>query len=397
MAAARSLGDTRRMSGRQLLGQSVERHHPGGRHRGGLRTDASQDDRPFAVPGGVEPVGDARILMGHHHPHLPVIVHDGLEAVEAGLMVAVVDRLPPDVPQRVAPVQALRRRDLDDQRLVGRQLPRTDDRTVLGRRPHGRSVQGREEGVGCLGIGEPQEEVQVLLHEVAQGDDLTGHGRLRLLRCVLFEAGGTRKRLDGHGDGNLVLPVVEEVPDHQHGGALVEGEPVALVGLGREDDLELPVGTQLELVDQGVGRGSHPRHDLQSHVPGRTPVAPQAVGGPALQGRADVDAVRALHAPLVGGVHARGLHRRHPVQPPSQKLVDTHPQQDEQVAEAGGHVHRVVGDRVGEHDVAGCSERVQQVVPRLTGVEILAGGIAGGGRLAHREGEPSRILERTHD
>ena len=33
--------------------------------------------------------------------------------------------------------------------------------------------------------------------------------------------------------------------------------------------------------------------------------------------------------------------------------------------EAGGHVHRIVGDGVGQHDVAGPPERVQQVVPRL--------------------------------
>ena len=120
MAAARSLGETRRVSG----GNSSASRSNGTTlvvgHRGGLRADASQDDRPLAVPGGVEPIGDARVLMGHHHPHLPVVVHHGLKAVEARLVVAVVDRLPPDVAQRVAPVQALRRRDLDDQRLIGR-------------------------------------------------------------------------------------------------------------------------------------------------------------------------------------------------------------------------------------------------------------------------------------
>ena len=50
-----------------------------------------------------------------------------------------------------------------------------------------------------------------------------------------------------------MLPVVEEVADHQHGGAFIEGEPVALVALGREDDLELPVRTQIELVEERVG------------------------------------------------------------------------------------------------------------------------------------------------
>ena len=41
-------------------------------------------------------------------------------------------------------------------------------------------------------------------------------------------------------------------------------------------------------------------------------------------------------------------------------------------------------------------QRVQQMAPRLARVEIMVGGIARRGRLADREGEPSRILERTH-
>ena len=250
--------------------------------------------------------------------------------------------------------------------------------------------------MGASGLEKPRKKFEVLLQEVTQGDHLTGHGRLRLRRSALFDGHGTRERLDGHGDGHLMLPVVEEVADDQHGGALVEGDPVALVGVGREDDLELPVRPQLELVDQRIGARGHPRHDLQAHIAGGAPFPPQSVGRPALERRSHVDAVRALHAPLVGGVHARGLHRRDLVQPPSQELVDTHAQQDEEVAEAGGHVHRLVGDGVGQHDLAGPPERVQQVVPRLTGFEILAGGIAGRGGLAHRKGEPGRVLERTH-
>ena len=177
MTAARSLG--RHASGAVHGNSSASRSNgttSGGRHRRGVGPDAAQDDRPLAVPGGVQPVGDARILVGDHHPHLPVVVHHGLVAVEARLVIAVVDRLPPGVPERVAPVETLRRRHLDDQRLVGGQLPRADDRTVLGRRPHGRAVQGRQEGIGRLGIGEVQEEAQVLLEEVAQGDHLAGHG-----------------------------------------------------------------------------------------------------------------------------------------------------------------------------------------------------------------------------
>ena len=252
--------------------------------------------------------------------------------------------------------------------------------------------------LGASGLEKPRKKCQVLLQEVAESDHLTGHGGRGVdRRARLRRSPRTRERLDGHGHRDLVLPVVEEVADHQHGGPLVEGEPVALVGLGREDDLELPVRAQLELVDQGIGRRPHPGHDLQSHIPSRAPVAPQPVGHAALERRPHVDAVGALHAPLVGGVHARGLHRRHLVQPPSQELVDSHTQQDEEVAEAGGHVHRFVGDGVGQYDVTGPLEGVQQVAPRLAGVEVLAGGVAGGRGLADREREPRRILERTHE
>ena len=41
-----------------------------------------------------------------------------------------------------------------------------------------------------------------------------------------------------------------------------------------------------------------------------TPAAPQPVGGASGEGRPGVDAVGALHAPLVGGIHAGRLDRR---------------------------------------------------------------------------------------
>ena len=47
-----------------------------------------------------------------------------------------------------------------------------------------------------------------------------------------------------------------------------KGSQLPSCALGREDDFELPVRAQFELVDQGVGGGTHAGHDLQSDVPG---------------------------------------------------------------------------------------------------------------------------------
>ena len=112
---------------------------------------------------------------------MPSSSTDRLVPVEAALVRAVVDRLPPWVPERVAPVQALRGRDLHDQGLVGCELPRPDDRAVLRRRAHGGPVEGREERVGGLGPGELQEELEVGDDEVAEGDQLPGHDGPRVL------------------------------------------------------------------------------------------------------------------------------------------------------------------------------------------------------------------------
>ena len=133
------------------------------------------------MAGRVEPVGDPGIFVGDDHPQDAVVVDRRLVPVEAALMGAVVDGLPPRIPERIAPVETLRGRDLHHERLVGRQLPRPDHRAVLRRRAHGRAVEGRQERVRRLRPGELEEEVQVGHDEVAQGDQLPGHHRPRVL------------------------------------------------------------------------------------------------------------------------------------------------------------------------------------------------------------------------
>ena len=128
MVSWRSSGETaacRRWQRRPDVG---EREHPGRRHRRRLGADAAQDHRARAVPGRVEPVGDARVVVRDDGPHDPVVVDHGLVPVEAALVPGVVDGLPPRVAQRVAPVEALRRRDLDQERLVGCRAPRIRSR-----------------------------------------------------------------------------------------------------------------------------------------------------------------------------------------------------------------------------------------------------------------------------
>ena len=114
--------------------------------------------------------------------HDPVVVHLRLVPVEAALVPPVVDRLPPGVAQREAPVQALRRRDLHEEGLVRAQLPGPDHGPVLGRSAHGGPVEGREEGVGGVRPRELQEEIEVGDDEVTQRDQLAGDDRPWVLR-----------------------------------------------------------------------------------------------------------------------------------------------------------------------------------------------------------------------
>ena len=63
------------------------------------------------------------------------------------------------------------------------------------------------------------------------------------------------------------------------------------------------------------------------------------------------------------------------------------------MAEARRHVGRVARDVVGQHDLGGPAQAVEQVGPRASRQEVVRGGVPGAGRLADRVRHPGRIDE----
>ena len=76
---------------------------------------------------------------------------DGLEPVQARLVVGIVDGLPPVVAERHAPVESFGRLHLDHERLVVVELPGSPHRHVLGRGTHVGECRGLAEDVETLG------------------------------------------------------------------------------------------------------------------------------------------------------------------------------------------------------------------------------------------------------
>ena len=147
--AWRSAAVTRGVDGARAPSRSSNLHHPGRRHGGVVGPDPANHAGAAAVAAGIEPVGHARIPVGHHAAEHPVVEH-ALMAVERGLVVGVVDRLPPLVADGDAPVKRGRRRDLDDERLVVGQVPRTPHRHVVGGAADVGTHHRRPEGVHPL-------------------------------------------------------------------------------------------------------------------------------------------------------------------------------------------------------------------------------------------------------
>ena len=73
---------------------------------------------PSLCPAVSSQFRDTRVMVRDHDTQHAVVVDHGLMPVQARLMPGVVDRLPPRVPERVAPVETLRRLDLDDERFI---------------------------------------------------------------------------------------------------------------------------------------------------------------------------------------------------------------------------------------------------------------------------------------
>ena len=199
--------------------------------------------------------------------------------------------------------------------------------------------------------------------------------------------------LNGEGRRHLGVPVVEEMADHQGSGVVGDLQPVSFVGLGREDQVHLAVRAQVQLVEEDVRRRRHAGHGLQADIAGRATVSPEAVGLAAPEARARIDAVGAVHAPLVDRVDARGLDREHGARLFPERIVQPDAEEHEQMTEAGGHVRRVVAAGVGQHHGGGLAQAVEQVGPRTSRQEVVGGGVPGASCLAHRVRHPGRVDE----
>ena len=288
----------------------VELDDAGARDGGGFGSHTAQEHRAVAVSGGVEPVRHAGILRGEHEAHHAVGVHHRLVAVEAGLVAPVVDRLQPGIAQRDAPVDALGRFDLQDQRLIGFEFESSDDGPVLGGRTHGRHVHRWDEVVGLRHRAEVEEELQVVVDELPQRVQLTRDRDVECHRTVLL-LDLVADALDLQRREHLGVPVVQEVSHGQRRMVAGQLQPVPVVLVGREDRLEVAVGIDLEIVDQDIGGGGHPVHRLQSDVASGAPVAEQPVGLAGPEARVHVDAVRAFQAPGHDVVHAGAVDGEH--------------------------------------------------------------------------------------
>ena len=111
-------------------------------------------------------------------------------------------------------------------------------------------------------------------------------------------------------------------------------------------------------------------------------------------GRACVNTVRAVHAPLVDVVDIRRLDCEDRVLVGAEALIDSDAEQSEQVPEPGSHVHRVSGNAVREHDVGCLLQRLHKVAPRTTREQVVGGGVPGAGSLADRVRHPGWVHER---
>ena len=222
---------------------------------------------------------------------------------------------------------------------------------------------------------------------------MTGdHGPRVLRRPVRLLALGADP-LNGKGRRHLGVPVIEEMAHHQCSGVVGDLEPVPFVRLSREDEFHLAVRSQVELVQKDVGRRRHAGHGLQADIAGRAAVSPEAIRLTTAEARARIDAVRAVHAPLVDRVDARGLYGEDRARLFPESIVQPDAEEHQQMTETGGHIRRVVAAGVGKHHGRGPAEAVEQVGPRTSRQEVVGGGVPGASCLADRMGHPRRVDE----
>src|ERR1700676_1253361 len=81
----------------------------------------------------------------------------------------------------------------------------------------------------------------------------------------------------------LGVPVIEKIPHCQRRMVTRQAQPIAVVLVSRQDRLEVPVGADLEIVDEIVGGRRDAVHGLQADVSGSPPAAEESIVSPASQ------------------------------------------------------------------------------------------------------------------
>ena len=344
----------------------------------GLALHPAQADVALVAAGGGEPVRYAGILVRDDDAHRAVALGRRLAAVHAGHVVAVVNRGHPVVVQLKLPVVALRRRELDQQRLVRLHHPVHVVDDAAGRRAD-RALRGRAaEGVRLLAVALlPLAPVVGRVPDpVRRSGEALGHplGRHRLRRPVVADA------LDQHVDRRLGGPVAEELADGEAVHVGHRAKPVPGVLIRADDDLEaaVPVGDEVLAHDPPYLGGLTRRRRLdravgaEHQVVHAAAVAGDAVGLGAVDVGAQVDAVRVVPAVL-----ARRRHRPEEIRVERVGVldVDVEPERDvlREVLEAPRAVERRRGRGIIEDVRPRCLEVVAEALPGLLQHRVVLG------------------------
>ncbi len=201
-------------------------------------------------------------------------------AVERGLVLRVVDRLPPLVPDRQAPIERGRRGELDDEGLVVGEVPRPPHRDVVGRPANVGAHDGRAERVHAVlatHLFDVPPKCGAVAHEPAQRVELAGRAFLRT-RLGSGRGLGLREALDLQSSRLLGAPVVEELADDEGRCPIFEREPVLALALGRQEQLETAVVAEHEVFGDDVADVGDPGHDLEGQEARAAALAPDPIG-----------------------------------------------------------------------------------------------------------------------
>ena len=322
-----------------------------------LGTDATQDHRTVAKARSVKPIGHPGIASAYHHSHQAVGIHHRLMCVQAGLVTAVVNRLPPRVAERIAPVNPLGWFNFEDQRLFRVEFPSPDHGLVLRGRAYRGAIDRRQKAVRRRRRTELQEEVEIVVHEIAECDQLPRHHH------VGIDVDGLRPHritdpFDAQGRRRLGVPVVEEVPNGQRRMGTVDRHPVTVVFVGGQHHLEVAVAVGDQLVDQSIRGGGDAIHRLQPDIPCGATVAGQSIALPTAHRRAGVQTVRTFHPPGEDVAGAGALDAQNRIGIESQRLVDTSGQQHQQMPHSRREIDPISACGIGFDDLRGSVELV---------------------------------------